>query len=512
MDRRIRLLAFVMGCFFLALFVQLNNFQVRMASSLRNSPYEPTSTSNPFTQPRGEIVSSDGFVLARSTPTNDTYHEQRSYPLGPLFADVTGYYDQTVDAAPYGIEAAYDSYLTYHESHLSGLAGVLTNTSGTDSVVLTISDKLQAVAAAAVATGCPGEPGGCQEGAGVVAIDPRTGAVLAMYGAPTYDPNLLSTHDAVAAAKAYTTLSDPTPGPYRLGGQAHSPLINYPTQQLVAPGSTMKVVTTAAMFDHNVDLTKVWPYISSTSIPDTTRTLSNFAGESCGGPLYLVIEKSCDTAYALIGLDLTARNLVPEATSFGFNSTPPLDLPSSEVSAAQFPTVAQLVGNLPFVAYSAIGQGNVKESALSNALITAGIANNGRIMAPHLLSSAVSQTGQIVDTYKPHVWKTATSRATAKAVRALMRGVANSGTAAGVFPYNLHVAAKTGTAETGATGCSANWMIATAPADPNQTPTVAVAAVIPFQPGLSCGDTGATVAGPIVAKVLEAALAMQQGT
>ena len=499
-----------MVCLFLALFVQLNNFQVRMASSLQQSPRNPGTTTNPFTEPRGEIVTSDGFVLARSTPSKDGYLEQRAYPLGSLFADVTGYYDQTVEAAPYGIEAEYDPYLTYHESHLNGLAGVLTNSSGTDSVVLTISDKLQAVAAAAIGAGCPGEPGGCQEGAGVVAIDPRNGDVLAMYGTPTYDPNLLSTHDAAAAAKAYSTLANPTAGPYRLAGEAHSPLINFATEQLIAPGSTMKVVTTSAMYDNNVDLTKVWPYVSATALPDTTKLLSNFAGERCGGPLYLAIEVSCDTAYAQIGIDLGAQRLAAEATKFGFNSTPPLDIP--DVSAAQFPTVADLAGNIPFVAYSAIGQGNVKASALTDALMVAGIADNGKIMAPHLLSSIVSQTGQIVDTYKPHVWRTATSPTTAAAVRALMRDVANSGTAAGVFPYNLHVAAKTGTAETGATGCSANWMVATAPADPGQTPSVAVAAVVPYQTGLSCGDTGATIAGPIVARVLTAAVAMQQGS
>src|SRR5487761_1101068 len=508
MDRRIRLLAFIMVCLFLALFVQLNNFQVRMASSLQQSAENPGTTTNPFTQPRGEIVSSDGFVLARSTPSKDGYLQQRSYPLGTLFADATGYYDQTVEAAPYGIEAEYDSYLTYHQSHLNGLAGVLTNSSGTDSVVLTISDKLQSVAAAAIASGCPGEPGGCQEGAAVVAIDPRNGDVLAMYGTPTYDPNLLSTHNAAAAAKAYTSLANPIAGPYRLGGAAHSPLINFATQQLIAPGSTMKVVTTSAMYDYNVELTKVWPYISATKIPDTTKLLSNYAGEVCGGPLYVALEKSCDTAFAQIGIDLGAQNLVAEATKFGFNSTPPLDIP--DVSAAQFPTVADLAGNIPFVAYSAIGQGNVKASALTDALMVAGIANNGKIMAPHLLSSIVSQTGQIVDTYKPHVWKNATSSTTAAAVKALMRDVANAGTAAGVFKYSDHAAAKTGTAETGAIGCSANWMVATAPADPGQTPTVAVAAVVPYQTGLTCGDTGATIAGPIVRQVLEGALSMQQ--
>ena len=512
MDRRIRILALILvGCF-LALFAQLNNFQVRMSSALKNSPFEVSQTQNPFEQPRGDIVTSDGYVIAQSSPSKDKYKQQRSYPLGSLFGNITGYYDVVDQAAPYGIEAEYDSYLSYHQDTLPGLAGVLTTTSGTDSVVLTISKKLQAVAAGAIAQGCPGEPGGCQEGAGVVAFDPRNGAILAMYGTPTYDPSVLASHNAAAVKTAYNALNNPTAGPYRKGGEGNSPLINYPTQQVIAPGSTMKVVTTSAMFDHDLALTtETWPFLRSTSIPQTSSILSNFAGESCGGSLVEIIAVSCDTAYAKIGLQLGAQNLVNEAEAFGFNSQPPLDLPSTEVSNAQIPSAASLNAQVPFIAYSAIGQGNVKESALTNALIAGAIADNGKIMAPHLLSSIVSQTGQIVETYQPHVWKTATSPGTATQVRALMRDVVNSGTAAGVFDPSLHIAAKTGTAETGSTGCSANWMIATGPADPGETPTVAVAAVIPYQPGLSCGDTGATVAGPIVAKVITAAIAMQKG-
>ena len=173
------------------------------------------------------------------------YLEQRSYPLGSLFGNITGYFDQVDQAAPYGIEAEYNSYLTYHQNTLPGLAGVLTTTSGTDSVVLTISKKLQQVAASAIAAGCPGEPGGCQEGAGVVAFDPQNGDILAMYGTPTYDPSLLASHDSKEVAAAYKELSNPTPGPYRKGGEGNSPLINYPTQQVIAPGSTMKVITTS---------------------------------------------------------------------------------------------------------------------------------------------------------------------------------------------------------------------------------------------------------------------------
>jgi len=483
--------------------VQLNNLQVRLAPSLKSSHFQPTLNADPFAHPRGEIVSADGAVLAKSTPTNDGYGELRSYPLGPLFADITGYYDAVNAAAPRGIENEYDRYLTYHQASSSTLRQLLTSQNGTDSVVLTTSEALQKVAEQALASGCPGQVGGCQAGGAVVAIDPRNGAVLAMYGNPTYDPNVLSVHDLAKVNKSFQALDHPP------RGAGYSPLINYATGQLVAPGSTMKVVTTSAIYDHDTSLlTSKWPSLRETPIKGTDKLLANFNHEICGGDLAMVLATSCDTAFARIGESLGAANLVKEANAFGFNETPPIDLPEGDVAAPQFPSTAELDNDIPFIAYSAIGQGNVKSSALSDALVAAAIGDGGTIMVPHFLAHVVNGTGGLVTSYQPQVWKQATSASTASSVRALMRGVVESGTARGVFRSDLHVAAKTGTAETAA-GCSANWMIATAPADPTDTPTVAVAAVIPYQQGLSCGDTGATVAGPIVAKVLSAALALQ---
>jgi cell division protein FtsI/penicillin-binding protein 2 len=88
-----------------------------------------------------------------------------------------------------------------------------------------------------------------------------------------------------------------------------------------------------------------------------------------------------------------------------------------------------------------------------------------------------------------------------------------NGTAYGVFPSSLAVAAKTGTAETVLTSgqvndCSDDWLIATAPAASGQVPKIAVAAVLlGDQPGEICDGTGATVAGPVVSQVLTDALA-----
>jgi peptidoglycan glycosyltransferase len=202
-------------------------------------------------------------------------------------------------------------------------------------------------------------------------------------------------------------------------------------------------------------------------------------------------------------MDLGAQNLANEASAFGFNKVPPIDLPGAV--AAYFPPASTIADNKPATAYSAIGQENVQETPLEDALVAAAIADGGKIMAPHLLERVVSDIGQVVEQYQPHVWLNATSPSTANTVRSLMLGVATHGTAVGVFPSYLDVAAKTGTAETGISGCSADWMIATGPAGTGQTPKIAVAAVLPAQAGISCSETGAEAAGPIVEKVLAAA-------
>ena len=474
---------FVVGCFVL-LFLQLNNLQIREAPSLRANRNEPPSTpvATWYQNPRGEILAADGTVLAESVHTAQGY--QRHYPDGPLYADVTGYYDATAESST-GLEEQYDGYLLEHQSSASDLNQLLTQQASVDSVVTTISSHVQAVAERAF---------GGLLGA-VVAIDPTTGAIEAMYSNPSFDPNGLSSLDAPTASKYYSSLNP---------NSSASPLVNGVTQFRLQPGSTFKVITTSAIYDHDPSVALItWPNQSFIHLPQTTKTLQNYAGESCGGSLANALAVSCDTAYAQIGMDLGAQNLADEANSFGFNKVPPIDLPGA--GAAYFPPAATIAGNKPVTAYSAIGQENVQETPLQDALVAAGIADEGKIMVPHLMARIVSDTGQLVTTFQPSVWQTATSASTADKVRNLMLGVVSGGTAAGVFPSSLDVAAKTGTAETGASGCSADWMIATGPAGAGQTPKIAVAAVLPYQSGLSCSETGAEAAGPIVEKVLAAA-------
>ena len=227
-NRRIRWLGFVLVACFVLLFLQLNNFQVRQAKTLVNNPDNAQNGPNLWQLPRGDIYSSDSAVLAKSVPTNDGFGELRVYPpaTAALFADITGYNSVAVESAT-GLESEYFSELSQHNSSATTLGQLLTQHKTTDDITITVSVALQEAAATAL---------GGRTGA-VVAIDPQTGAILAMYGNPTFNPNLFAVHDVSAVDKSYNELLN------------SGALINYATAQARAPGSTFKVVDSSAIFD-----------------------------------------------------------------------------------------------------------------------------------------------------------------------------------------------------------------------------------------------------------------------
>jgi peptidoglycan glycosyltransferase len=467
-----------------ALVVQLFNLQVVEAGRLNHDPRNKRDQARDFTRNRGAIQTADGVVVAASTPSNDSFRYQRSYPQGPLYAFVTGYTSYLYDAD--GVESTYGPELSGRTLPVrtNDLGRLLGETQRTATVTLTIRSTLQQAAATAL---------GQRTGA-VIALDPTTGAVLALVGQPSYDPNELASHDPAAVRQAWTTLNaDP--------GQ---PMLARAYRERYPPGSTFKVLTSAAVFDHAPDLaTKPYPTLSDLPLPQTTHTLHNFGGESCGGTLPDLLRLSCDTGFAQVGLDLGGPNLAAEAVAFGFGARPPLDLPP--VAPSQFPDPASFARDKPSLAFSAIGQQDVAATPLEMALVAGAIANQGVIMRPHVMATIRDNDEQPVRDATPTPWMQATSPQTANAVKQLMVGVVQGGTGTGAALAGVQVAAKTGTAEVDSTHTDA-WMIAFAPAD---APKVAVAVVLPRLTGVGNEVTGGAVAAPIVKAVLGAALGVK---
>ncbi|MHB1502608.1 MAG: peptidoglycan D,D-transpeptidase FtsI family protein [Acidimicrobiales bacterium] len=483
MERRIRWLGiFVILCF-LVLFLQLNNLQLVQAKKLNSSPGNPRIVLQRYSEPRGTIVSAGGQILAESKPvSNGIYKYQRVYPTGPLFSQVVGYFSYIYGES--GVEAAYNKYLVAHQSPITSLGDLLlSNHTVTDDITLTLSSRLQQLAQKELA----GRPGA------IVVMDPTTGAIRAMYSNPTYNPNPLASPNAATEHQAW--LADNTPDSH-----GFPPLLALAYQRSFPPGSTFKIVTTSAVYEHDPKLiNKVYPVRTQIPLPDTTQTLHNYAYEACGGDIAQLLPPSCDTGYAMLGMDLGPKYLSEEAHAFGFDQVPPLDIPGA--AASSFPPLSSFKGNEPFVAYSAIGQGNVSATALQMAMVASAIADGGVIMKPHVVQSIHNSQGKLVMSYQPSPWLRPTSQKTAGAIRNLMVAVAQHGTAAGLFPASLHAAAKTGTAQMDTVQhYTTDWLEAFAPAN---DPKAAVAVMVPYQLESS---TGNSVAGPIISTMLQAAV------
>ena len=487
MSRRLSIFAVAILLLFVALAAQSMNVQFFRASALDNSIQNPRNYQAGNQYPRGEIVAADGTILAQSVPSTSGYYPYtRIYPLGALTSGLIGFASPSYGT--WALEAEYNQYLVAHAQPPQSFAQVLAPTSAADTVTLTLQPKLERVAATQFAG---------RDGAAVV-LDPRNGDVLAMYSNPTYNPVPLESPIFSVAEKAWKV-------DVKNNADGFPPLGNVAIQQTFPPGSTFKIVTTSAVVAKKPSLFyKNYPVLATIHLPDSNKTLSNYAFIPCGGDIPAMLPPSCDQGYALIGLDLGGNILAETANSFGFNEVPPIDLPGAQPSF--FPSASSFIYNKPGIAYSAIGQQNVRASALQMAMVAGAIADGGTIMTPHLLNYVSGPDGTTVLRYQDKAWKTPLTAAQAARIVPLMQDVARYGTAAGTFPPWTDAGAKTGTSQVGnAVQNTDDWMIAFAPAS---NPTVAVAVVVPYQ---VTSATGASVAGPIMRCLVEGALSLQAG-
>ncbi|MFZ6004576.1 MAG: peptidoglycan D,D-transpeptidase FtsI family protein [Actinomycetota bacterium] len=483
MTRQIRMLGIGLMVCFAVLFAQLNRLTVFQAAELNDNPENTREILRDFSKPRGTVVTADDVVIAQSVPSNDRFELQRVYPEGPLFAPITGYYSFTLGSS--GVERTYNDELAGRTLDLAfqDLGDLFVEKERTGDLELTVRADLQRIASQQL---------GEREGS-VVAIDPRTGAILAMVSYPTYDPNALANHDTNAAADVARFL-DASPD---------KPRLSRAYQDRFFPGSTFKVVTaTAALTSGAITADEPsYPTRTSYTPPGTTRPLQNFGGSSCGGALFVVLRVSCNTAFAQMGVDTGPEAMVATAEAFGFNKDVPIDL--TRPARSNFPT--DFERNLPALAQSAIGQNDVAATPLQMALVAAAVANDGTVMTPHVLADVRDTDGQIVDSYEPKVWSTAMDRGTSALMRDAMIGVVERGTAGRLKVPGFVVGGKTGTAQLGTPEPRSHaWIIGFA-GPPGELPTIAVAVIVEGQEGAS-EQTGGRVAAPIAQALLQAYL------
>ena len=490
MNSGIRRVGLVMVFLFLALIAQLTYLQVARSDKLARRARQPRADS--ARRDRGPILSADGAILADSVHTTDEFRYLRVYPkeTAQLFSQIVGY--ESLRLGSSGVEYTYSADLAGKTFKLQAhsLADLLATKQVVGTVVLTASKTAQKAAADALA----GRLGS------VVVLDVQTGGIVAAYSNPAFDPNLLVTHNPVKAQTAKSLmLLDPT-----------KPLLAHAWPELYAPGSTFKTVTASIAIQHNVDVNKVFPFVTHIPLPQTNgQSLYNFGGERCGGTLLNSFIVSCNTTFAQVGFDL-GDTFAAGIQNFGVQTAPP-----AEIGSGIYPPIVQSTGpdvgtfqqNQPAFMQDAIGQNQVAVTPLQMALVAEAIATGGTILQPHVVDCVLDPNDDVVSRVPVQQYKRAIDPATAATMTNFMLQVVNdprgTGTAAQI--PGVQVAGKTGTAQTADGQKPHAWFIAFAPAD---KPRYAVAVLVEHGGGTGTDAevTGGRVAAPIAKQVLQTLL------
>src|SRR5690554_4289369 len=390
---------------FLVLMASASWVQFVQAPSLNADQRNVRTLYNEYGNFRGPIVAG-GDSVAVSTAVDDAFGYQRAYSDPETYAAVTGYYSVVFGRT--GLELETNDQLTGRADSLfwTRLQDLFTGRRPQGSAVeTTIIPAAQQAAFEAL---------GDERGA-AVAIDPRTGAILALVSTPSFDPNLLAGHDTAVVNEAYRALNNDDERPLINRARAGD---TYP------PGSTFKLVTAAAALESGLEPDAEIFAPRELDLPLTSATVSNYGGAACDSTdrttLANALRISCNTAFAQLGLDLGDDALRRQAEAFGFGE--PLRVPL-RVTPSSFPAEP----DAPQTALSAIGQFEVAATPMQIAMISAAIANGGVQMQPYLVERVRTADLAVVEQAAPTQLRTSVSPATASALTEMMIEVVRSG-------------------------------------------------------------------------------------
>ncbi|MFJ9459474.1 peptidoglycan D,D-transpeptidase FtsI family protein [Kitasatospora sp. NPDC101447] len=483
MNKPIRRVSIFCLVLILALMVRTNWVQGVQADSWANNKNNKRQLYDRYAHPRGNIIVSGQPVTKSDFVNGLRYKYKRSWVDGPMYAPVTGYSSQVFGSSQLenledGILSGTDDRLFFRNT-LDMLTGEQKR--GGD-VVTTIDAKVQKAAFDGL---------GNKKGA-AVAIDPKTGAILALVSTPSYDPGVFSGSDS-ADSKAWTDLNaDP-----------NKPMLNRALKETYPPGSTFKLVTATAAFENglyqNVDDATSTP--EPYTLPNTSTQLKNESPyERCeNATVKSGMDQSCNTVFAKMGADLGKEKMRAQAEKFGFNST--VDTPvRSEKSI--FPDSPSLDGT----AQDSIGQHDTRATPLQMAMVSAAIANNGSLMQPYLVDQERSASLTTVSKHTEKQFSQAMSPTTAAKMQDLMVSVVENGTGTNAKIPGIQVGGKTGTAQHGEDNAGLPFAWFTSWAKTSDGRSVAVAVVVEDGSQNRDGISGGRLAAPIAKAVMQAAL------
>ncbi|TGO05061.1 peptidoglycan D,D-transpeptidase FtsI family protein [Serinibacter arcticus] len=488
MNTPLRRISLVVMGMFVVLMLAITSIQVFQAGDLNADTRNQRATFREQGRERGPIVVA-GEPIASSVAVDTPFAFLRTYANGPLYAPVTGY--SSIVFGQTAVERSANTVLNGTAPSLwrQRLGDLITGRQPSGgSVELTIDPAVQQAAFDAL---------GDREGA-VVALDPSTGAILAMVSTPSYDPNLLAGHDTAAVNTAWQELLA-APG---------DPLVNRAIAgDTYAPGSTFKLIDLAAALstgDYAPDTRVAAPDVLT--LPGSSSTISNPAGETCDdgvtATLTLALQKSCNTPFSQLAITLGEQAIRDQAEAFGWGEELSVPMPVTPSRLGDIESEAQL-------GQTAIGQLDVRTTPMQIAMVAAGIANDGELMTPYLEATERAADLSIVAETEPSTLSEAVSPEVADQMTEMMVNVVENGTGWRAQIDGVRVAGKTGTSQTGINeGTSRDfphaWFTGFAPADDPQI-AVAVVLVNGADPN-SEQYSGGQLAAPVAKAVLEAGL------
>ncbi|WP_329247196.1 penicillin-binding transpeptidase domain-containing protein [Streptomyces sp. NBC_01478] len=437
-----------------------------------------------YADPLGNIIVAGNAITgsARTESSSDLAYK-RTYTDGKLYAAVTGYASQSY--APTQLEGIYADLLDGTDSSLKTAMDTVTDErAAPGNVVTTIDPDVQKAAYDAL---------GDKKGA-AVAMDPTTGKILAVVSTPSYDPSTLT--DANTAGTAWK----------QLNADADKPLTNRALRQPLPPGSTFKLVVAAAALEDglysSVDEKTTSP--SPYTLPGTVTPLKN---ESSSAPctnasIRVALQYSCNTVFAKMAVDLGQDKVRAMAEKFGFNDDK-LDIP-----VRAYPSVYPSNMNKSSTALTGIGQYDVTATPLQMAMVSAAIANNGKLVSPHMVSETTDSGGDVVHNYDDSTTtKEIVSSDTARQLQSAMQTVITDGTGTNAEIAGVTVGGKTGTAQHGENNDQSPYAWFTAYGKSDSTgKQVAVAVLVEQSDAARSEISGNGLAAPVAKAMMKAAL------
>ncbi|WP_329043367.1 MULTISPECIES: peptidoglycan D,D-transpeptidase FtsI family protein [unclassified Streptomyces] len=492
MNRPLRHIAVFCGLLMLALLIRTNWLQYAKSQELATHEHNRRVKITQFATPRGDIIVGGKAITGSKEVEGTDFKYQRTFKQGPMYAPVTGYASQAQGMSL--LEKTYDSVLSGQDERFAfqNAKGILTGEErrGGD-VITTIDPKAQEA-------GYKGLTDLDARGA-VVALEPTTGKVLALVSTPSYNPSVFAGNSFKEGDK-FQALVD----------EKGKPLANRPLRETFPPGSTFKILTAAAALEHGVvtDVDAHTDAISPYQLPQSSSTISSEAGDAtCSkASMKTAMQYSCNNVFLDAALKVGDKGMRETAEKFGFNE----DV-YSEAFGDMLATKSLYPQELdkPGTALTGMGQGSLTSTPMQMAMVTAALANDGKLMQPYIVDELRGPDLSTLEKHEPQLKSQAVSEETAKKVQEMMEFTAKEGSAKRALIDGVTVGGKTGTAQRGndvSKEVPYGWFVSYGKKADGRSVAVAVF-IDPTAMDISRSDiSGGGLGGPIARDVMKAVL------